>query len=58
MQVLVVDDSPVMRHYIARILQMTGIGVTVHEAENGLDALDKAFRIRPDLMITDLNMPE
>ena len=58
MQVLVVDDSPVMRHYISRTLHMTGLEVEVHEAENGRDALDKVFTLRPDLVITDLNMPE
>ena len=58
MQVLIVDDSPVMRHYISRTLRMTGIEVEIHEAENGKEALTKAFAIRPDLVITDLNMPE
>jgi two-component system chemotaxis response regulator CheY len=58
MQVLVVDDSPVMRHYVSRTLRMTGIEVEIHEAENGKEALTKAFAIRPDLVITDLNMPE
>jgi two-component system chemotaxis response regulator CheY len=58
MQVLVVDDSPVMRHYISRTLHMTGIEVEVHEAENGRDALEKMFALHPDLVITDLNMPE
>ena len=58
MQILVVDDSPVMRHYISRTLHMTGLEVEVHEAENGRDALDKVSTLRPDLVITDLNMPE
>lgn len=58
MQVLLVDDSPVMRRYVARTLQMTGIDVVIHEAENGRAAFGKAFEIRPDLIITDLNMPE
>ena len=57
-RVLLVDDSPAMRHYVTRTLHMTGIEMTIEEAENGLDAIGKAFAIRPDVIITDLNMPE
>jgi two-component system chemotaxis response regulator CheY len=57
-RVLVVDDSPVMRHYVARTLQMTGIEMTIDEAGNGAIAIDKALASRPDVIITDLNMPE
>ncbi len=49
---------PVMRHYVSRTLRMTGIDVEIHEAGNGKDALIMAFAVRPDLVITDLNMPE
>jgi two-component system chemotaxis response regulator CheY len=58
MHILVVDDSPVMRRFLSRTLEMTGLQLSVHEAENGVDAISKAFEIRPDLIITDLNMPE
>ena len=47
-----------MRHCVARTLQMTGIEMTIDEAENGLVAIDRAIAIRPDLINTDLNMPE
>jgi two-component system chemotaxis response regulator CheY len=57
-RVLVVDDSPVMRHYVARALKMTGMNLAIHEAENGRVAMEKAFQILPDVIITDLNMPE
>jgi len=58
MQILLVDDSPVMRRYVARALEMTGMDITIHEAKNGREAIGIAFRVRPDLIITDLNMPE
>jgi len=57
-RVLVVDDSPVMRHYVARALKMTGMNLAIHEAENGRVAMEKAFQILPYVIITDLNMPE
>jgi two-component system chemotaxis response regulator CheY len=58
MQVLLVDDSQLMRRYVARTLEMTGIDLSIHEASNGREAMEKANRIHPDLIITDLNMPE
>jgi two-component system chemotaxis response regulator CheY len=58
MNVLVVDDSPVMRRFLSRTLEMTGLPLCVHEAENGVDAISKALDIHPDLIITDLIMPE
>jgi two-component system, chemotaxis family, chemotaxis protein CheY len=58
MQVLVVDDSPAMRHYIVRTLEMTGVRLRIHEAGNGREGIEKASEIHPDLIITDLNMPE
>jgi len=56
-RVLVVDDSPVMRRYVARSLTMTGLEVSIYEAGNGSDAIAIASDIRPDFVITDLNMP-
>lgn len=58
MQVLIVDDSPVMRTFLARTLKMTGIEASVHEAENGKQAMNLAAEFMPDLILTDLNMPE
>lgn len=53
--VLVVDDSPVIRLLIADML--TAAGYAVEVAEDGLDALAKMRRARPDAVLTDLNMP-
>lgn len=58
MTVLLVDDSPVMRRYVARTLEMTGFATTIYEAENGREGMEKALMLLPDLVITDLNMPE
>jgi CheY-like chemotaxis protein len=37
---------------------MTGLDLTIEEAENGRVAMQKARETRPDVIITDLNMPE
>jgi two-component system chemotaxis response regulator CheY len=36
---------------------MTGMDLAIDEAEDGSIAMEKAFAFRPDVIITDLNMP-
>jgi len=51
---LVVDDSPDIRTFVARVLADLG---TVVEAEDGAAALDVARDLVPDLVVSDLMMP-
>ena len=53
---LVVDDSMVIRHSVCRFLEERGFAV--ESATNGLEALQILQSVRPDLIITDLNMPK
>jgi twitching motility two-component system response regulator PilH len=53
---LVVDDSQAMRQLLSELLQK--VGMTVIEAINGMDAKAKIQTQVPDLVITDLIMPE
>ena len=57
-RVLVVDDSPAMRGFIRRVLDLSGFEVSeVMEASNGIDAL-AILEDRPvDVVLTDINMP-
>jgi two-component system chemotaxis response regulator CheY len=55
--VLVVDDSPTMRQMVA--FTLSNAGFTVVEAGNGKEAMGKiSGGAKPDLVVTDLNMPE
>lgn len=54
-RVLVVDDSPAQRHYVADCLARQGFVVTT--AENGKIALEKAQQLRPALVVSDYEMP-
>lgn len=54
--VLVVDDSQTVRQMLLELLQKGGL--TVIEAANGLEAKAKIQSKAPDLVITDLVMPE
>ncbi len=58
LKILLVDDSPLMRQFVARSLSMTEFEVSVHHADNGRSGIQAARELMPDLIITDLNMPE
>ncbi|MDA1251063.1 MAG: response regulator, partial [Planctomycetota bacterium] len=55
--VLVVDDSQVDRRLVGGLLQRTGEFQIVY-AENGVDALNRIELDVPDIVLTDLHMPE
>jgi CheY-like chemotaxis protein len=53
---LVVDDSMLIRHTVCRFLEERGF--SVESATNGEEALPIIKRIRPDLIVTDMQMPK
>ena len=58
-KILVADDSRVMRQIVVRTLRQAGYGGhDIVEAENGRDCLEKALAGKPDLILSDWNMPE
>jgi two-component system chemotaxis response regulator CheY len=57
LQVLVVDDSPLARKHIMRVLSNIGVE-HIDQAKNGKDAMGKISDKFYDLVVTDYNMPE
>ncbi len=55
--VMVIDDLPANRTLLSKVLQ--GSGYNVLDASNGIEALDMLMSkgVRPDLIITDVEMP-
>lgn len=53
--ILTVDDSPSMRMLLKASL--TAQGYTIEAAEDGEQGLQRMHELRPDLLITDINMP-
>ncbi len=59
MNVLIVDDSRAMRMIVRRTLRQAGFaGLSVTEAANGREALSSIQQTKPDLILSDWNMPE
>jgi two-component system, cell cycle response regulator DivK len=53
--VLIVDDDPDSRDmYMAAL---ASAGFTVEQASDGFEATDKAFRLKPQVILMDLLMP-
>lgn len=55
-RILVVDDSPAQRHYVADCLARQGFDIVT--AEDGRIGLERARELRPALIISDYDMPE
>jgi DNA-binding NarL/FixJ family response regulator len=56
LRVVLVDDHPVYREGLARLLSQSGVEV-VAQAGNGPDALSIVEETAPDVVVMDLNMP-
>ena len=55
-EILVVEDSPTQAAQLQNLLEECGYGVQV--AMNGVGALDAARQHKPDLIISDIIMPQ
>jgi two-component system chemotaxis response regulator CheY len=56
--VMIVDDSPAMRTFIARVIDLSGLDVGKRvEASNGKEALELLHSQWIDIILTDVNMP-
>jgi PleD family two-component response regulator len=54
-RVVVADDDPGVTWFIADLLRTAGCDV--HEALDGITALNLAFRVQPELVVSDILMP-
>jgi len=57
-KVLIADDHAIVRMGLSTLLEADGGVDVVGEAENGTEAVRRTLRLRPDLVIMDLMMPE
>ena len=55
--VLIVDDNALIRHRLCELFQSQADFDVCGEAENGKEAIDRAWELRPDLIVLDFSMP-
>jgi two-component system alkaline phosphatase synthesis response regulator PhoP len=55
-KILVVDDEEAIHFYLQRKFEK--LGYSVCTAEDGQEALDKAFSERPDIILLDVKLPK
>jgi CheY-like chemotaxis protein len=55
-KILIIDDEPPVRKMIGRVLHARGH--QIFEAGDGLEGLEQAAGIRPDLILLDIGMPK
>lgn len=56
-RVLLVDDQPLFRRAIASLLDARDDFTVVGQGENGLQGVELALELRPDVMLCDVEMP-
>ena len=57
-RILLIDDHPVVRTGLRAVLEAESDLELVGEAESGMRAVSLAHRLRPDVVLTDLLLPD
>jgi DNA-binding NarL/FixJ family response regulator len=56
-RILIVDDHAAVRLALTRVIESVNDFEVCGEAENGRVGVERALRLKPDLIILDLSMP-
>jgi DNA-binding NarL/FixJ family response regulator len=57
-RILLVDDHPIVREGLRTVLQRRPGCEVVGEASNGMEAIEKAESLQPDVIVLDITMPK
>lgn len=58
LRILVVDDNPLVRNSLRRLLELHSGWLVCSEAENGKQAVVEADKAHPNLILMDVMMPK
>ena len=56
-RVLIADDHTLVRESLVGLLQSEGDVMVVAQAADGMETVEKALAVRPDVVVADLSMP-
>jgi DNA-binding NarL/FixJ family response regulator len=56
-RILIVDDHDIVRSGVRSILRARAGWEVCGEAENGIEALEKIAKMKPDVVVLDISMP-
>lgn len=56
-RILIADDHTLVRESLVGLLQAEGDVVVVAQAADGIETVEKALAVRPDIVVADLSMP-
>lgn len=57
MRILIVDDEPLARRRLVRLVEQLGEDEIAGEADDGVAALEAIARLAPDVVLLDISMP-
>jgi DNA-binding NarL/FixJ family response regulator len=57
-RILLVDDHPIMRHGLAQLIQMEPGLEVCGQAGSAMDGLDAIQKLKPDVAVIDLTLPD
>ncbi|MFD2118107.1 response regulator [Paenibacillus yanchengensis] len=58
MHILIVDDEPIIRKGLIKLIEKFDASITASAASNGVEALQKIEKVVPELILTDIRMPK
>jgi len=56
-RILIVDDEPQIRDILRKIIDRHKNWIVCGEAADGVQAIDRAAELKPDLILLDISMP-
>ncbi len=57
-RVMLVDDNPAIRQALHNVFEFYSDWDVCGEAANGMEGIEKAKLLRPDIIVLDMSMPE